>query len=181
MLKRINKRPGDTSKIELNEYIVTHIDTNSVFLYNGEYFHKNDFNEVIICDENNYELIDDHYNYITPENISIIPPITDVEYVNITMPVYKVGCRIKRKNLLENADEYIVIEKPINDGNFDTFAYRREGVLEIITGTVSSDDFYSLSMETVVKFKTIDIIKFLLMQNNDCQTSIDQIRQIVFN
>lgn len=180
LLKRINKRPGDITKVELNEYIVTHIGTNNVFLFNDEYFHKNDFNEVTIHDDSGNELIEEHYGYITPENISIILSIVDVDYVNVSMAIFEVGCRIKRKNYLENAEEYIVIEKPVDDNNFDTFAYRREGKPEIIIGTVSSDEFYSLSMKTVIQFKPIDIIKFLLTQNNDCQMIMDQIRQIVF-
>lgn len=172
MISDNNIAVGDIIRLDYNLQDTT-------FKYDTNFYTTNDFVKVEITNNNDENIklsLEDYYYIDFTEDISNL----EYELVTITKPMIP-GCIIKRNGKEEIVGK--VVEKPVEDYNFNTYAYRYKkpdgSWSDVRIGVYN--EWYSVDVMTMMILTKIEKIKYILKSNNIEKNKLSEIYKVVLN
>lgn len=152
---------GQETELAEGDIITVTDTTTNIIDYKGKYYALRDFEQLVITNEDGYELRIDDYKYIID--------FTDVENLQyetmtITKPLIS-GCKIQRKG---SDIKGIIVDKPIEDGKYNTFGFQyyqaNNDLSPVMVG--SDEEWYSIDTTRICILLPIEKVKSIIFNND---------------
>lgn len=151
---------GQNNELNTGDIISVTDTTSNIVEHNGKYYALRDFEQLIITNEDGYELRIDDYHYIDFKNVENL----QYETMTITKPLIS-GCKIQR---VGSDTKGIVVDKPFDDGKYNTFGvqyYQANNDLSpIIVG--NDEEWYSIDTTRICILAPIEKVKYIVFNND---------------